>query len=326
MLLPAADRRGEIHFYFAKRLPYNVRLAVAFALIAAGWTIQMLFLTSGPWIAGLPGVVAGVALLLVRGFDNTTPLRRSTDEWRPARRIEVERILELNRKQRKWDQDAIDITNARGGLVFVALLIALAGVWMYVINSRLSDPSGRYIQMLAANAAVMLFPFWFTGVRSILKNDRLVIKAEMLLRIEDAFNKGAKSPREEFKYQIQTAEAKRGEGEMPCDVKALVRFHDGPSDFLGVQMQIAINSVQGTDYPYLYCVLVARESFGELSKTAKPEPPPRNIVLEPKHENNVHILVVRQKTTKNSGYHTNQKTAHAIFDYAIRSARRLIAA
>ncbi|HOJ32940.1 MAG TPA: hypothetical protein PKY35_07345 [Candidatus Hydrogenedentes bacterium] len=323
MLLPAPERRGELHFYVAKSLPYALRLGIAFFLITAGWGVQYFFLERGPWWIGLLGVALGVALLLVRGFDNTVPRRAPSEEWKPVRRSEVERIIELNVKQRKWDQAAIDITNARGFFSLVLLTILLAVIGYFLLKNIMPSIRDRHLHIVGANLAVMLLPFWLTGIRFTLKNDRLIVKAKMLLRLEDVFNSLLHQPGEVFQYQMVTAPVKKGQGEVPADIKAIVQFQEGPSEFLGIQMQIAINSVQGSDYPYFYCVLVARAAFGRI--TAKQLPPPqKNVVLEPSQDGDVVIMVIRQKTTKNSGYHTNQKVAQAIFNYSLRAARQLI--
>jgi len=317
MLLPAHERRDEIRFYIAKRLPYGRRLGIAFGLMAVGLMLEIVFMDSAFWM-GLPVVMAGVLLLLTKGFDNAVEQQRVSQEWRPARREEIERVIALNKRQKKWDQDVVDVSCPRGFAVFAAVALVVGLAALYVL-SRWSTMG----IMLLANAAVMVLPFWVTGVRHILKNDQLVVKATMFLEVERAFE-SIKKDAEEFQYQIQTAEAKDGSGDVPRDVKALLTFHDGPTEFLGVQMQIAINSVQGTDFPYFYCVLVARPEFGGF-KVNEFRTLPKGIVLEPKRETDVDIMVIRQKTTKNSGYHTKSGDALRIFGYAFIQARRLLA-
>jgi hypothetical protein len=66
-------------------------------------------------------------------------------------------------------------------------------------------------------------------------------------------------------------------------------------------------------------VAVAKPEMGLLEK---PVPiPPRKIVIEPKHQGEMDVLVIRQETTKNSGYHTKDKAASYIFAYALEVAR-----
>jgi hypothetical protein len=174
--------------------------------------------------------------------------------------------------------------------------------------------------MLGANFVVMLAPFWFTGVRSILKNDRLVNKAALLLGIEEEFAR-VRHDGEEFEFQLQTAPTGDQAGQMPVDLKATIRFRDGPPAFLGLQMQISINSVQGKDYPYFYCVLVAKDEFGAI----RVGPPPKGLVVEPGEEAGVRVVVYRQQTTKNSGYHTDKGQARRILGFALQETRLALA-
>ncbi|HIJ64806.1 MAG TPA: hypothetical protein HPP77_02560 [Candidatus Hydrogenedentes bacterium] len=318
MLLPIAERRGEIHFYVAKSLPYNARLIIAFLLMIAGLVVEAILLDSAFWV-GLPIVLAGVIMLLTKGYDNTVQRRRASKDWRPATRAEVERIIALDKKQRDWDKATVDITCTRGLLTLVAIAV-VAGLTALFLSQTVSQ---RMLPVVIGNAAVMVLPFWVTGVRSILKNDKLIIKAKMLLEIEKAFERFGRQSDEEFQYQLQTAKAKDGSGEVPGDAKAVLAFHEGPPEFLGMQIQVSINSVQGNDFPYFYCVLVARPGLDGMNGNPF-SPPPRNVIIEPKRQDDVDIVVIRQRTTKNSGYHTKQPVATRIFFYALEQTRNLV--
>lgn len=321
MWLPPAERRGEIHFYVAKSLPYSARMALAFCLMATGFVVQFLLLNQPFWWAAASLVLAGVTLLLTRGYANVAPARLRSREWRPARREEVQRILELNKKQRAWDIDAVDISNVWGCFVLF-LVVAVVGLAVYAVAGPFDrSPLSR---MIVLNAAVMFLPFWLTGTRSILKNDKLVTKAKMMLAIEDLFTASGKGEGEDFQYQLQVSESKDGKAQVPSDVKAILLFHNASPDFLGLQMQISINSVQGSDYPYFYCVLVAKPQFGGFQQCLKTGP--RGITVEVSSENDVDVCVIRQATTKNSGYHTKPRDAANIFQHALSQARQLLAA
>ena len=128
MWLPTAERRAEIQFYIAKSLPYSIRLALAFGLIAAGFIVQVALLSTPIWFVGVAGVFAGVLLLLTKGYRNAAKPSRKKQDWRPARREEVERIVTINAEQKRWDRDFVDITCARGCFTFVAVLVLLAVV------------------------------------------------------------------------------------------------------------------------------------------------------------------------------------------------------
>jgi hypothetical protein len=318
MWLPPPERSHEVQFHVARSLPYPRRLAIAFSLLTAGLLWQFLLFGTGIWGWGLLGVGAGILLLLVKGYQNkpraTSPKHA---DWKTVTRKEVERIIEINERQRRWDQSAVDLTCGRGCGVLILAATAFAA-----LCSMLSKISPDLGALFFLNGMIMLLPFWITGVRFILKNDQLIVKTRILLRMNDLLNLNMQGG-EEFQYQIQTVKARDQEGEVPVDVKAIVAFRSAPPSFLGVQTQVSINEVQGHSYPYFYCVLVARDDFGGLRQN-RLESTPSNVILESKREKDVDILVIRQYTTQTSGYHTKDRMIDVIFIYAIDQARRLI--
>ena len=61
-------------------------------------------------------------------------------------------------------------------------------------------------------------------------------------------------------------------------------------------MQVCINSVQGNDYPYFYCMLVAKPELGLLERPLAS--PPRKVTVERNRQGEVDVVVIRQATTK----------------------------
>ena len=117
----------------------------------------------------------------------------------------------------------------------------------------------------------------------------------------------------------------KGGGRIPMDARLLIRFLNAPDYFLGMQIQISMNSVQGTFYPYLYCVLIAKREMTLFEKgTQWIHQTPSKIVFEKKRLEDVEVLVIHQKTTRNSGYHTNLKAADRIVQTSLDLARKLL--
>lgn len=314
MLLPQAERRDEIRFYFAKRMPYKTRMAASFGIMLVGFAIQ--FAAPDKYIAGLPFILAGVLLLLSKGFDNKVDPGLRHSDWQPTSKEQLKHILELNKKSRQWDIDAVDITNWLG---FIALFsLGAIVLFLSLVFGTVFDGMGK---IFIADAAVMFLPFWVTGVKFILKNDNVIIKTKLLLKVNSLFET-IKDEGERFQIQMQTSKTKDESGEVPYDLKAVVLFENGPEDFLGIQMQIAVNDVQGTGYPYFYCVLVARKGFAGL-KMQDFETPPKKVIVETDSQEDVEIAVIRQYTTKTSGYHTKDEAIKKIFWFALKEARRL---
>ena len=198
MLLPSRQRVEEIHFHFGKNLSYTWRLVIALCLIVSGLIIQIIGPT-GAFLVGLPLVLAGVLLLLVKGYHNTVEQKPESLVWRPCERKDIDRILQVNQAEKQWDKDYIDITNTRGIISLVFIFIVLAAIWFFVQAHYSHDTAA----LLVANAVVMFFPFWITGVRFILKNDQLVIKAQLLTKLETAFQTFKQEGEEFLLHQIE---------------------------------------------------------------------------------------------------------------------------
>jgi hypothetical protein len=315
MLLPDARRRGEIHFVIARSLPYGARLGAIVALLFAGLALQLYaYLAIGAVL-----LLAGSLLGIVKGYSNIPSAMGNQREWRGGDRKQLENILTLARKSRKWDQSLLDVTCGLG--LFALLAIAGGTGWLAF---RLWDAGNEWLAIACmVDAAVLLVPHWITGVRRILTNAPLVVKVQELLRVMDLWEAGPHAG-ESMLPQMQV---RRGsDGEVPCDAKLVLRIEALGDAFLGVQTQVVLNNVQGRDYPYLYCVLVARPELGMLGKTF--ERPPKGIIAEPKQaeQDNVEIMVIRQVTSRTKGYHTPPAACAAIFSYSLQEARKLVPA
>jgi len=315
MLLPEAQRRGEINFVLAKSLSYNQRLTFIVILLVVGLLIQ---LTGGVWVyVGAAFLLGATGLSVVRGYDNIPRKLRGGREWRGADRANFEKVIRLHKRSRRWDQSFIDVTCLRGAAALV-LIVAGAGGVAYLLWLNDQD---WLMRVWLADTAVLILPHWVTGVRRILKTAGLVIKIEHLLKIMDLWE-DLKRNGEQMLPQMEVRCGK--EGEMPLDAKLILRFEPLGEHFLGLQVQVSINTVQGHDYPYLYCVMVARKAFGLLEKAELK--PPEGIVVEPKAQDDVEVIVIRQRTTKTSGYHTKPADCARIFLYALNETRRLVEA
>jgi hypothetical protein len=314
--LPDPRRRGEIHFELAKGLPYTRRLAVILVLLAIGFLLQV----TVDLFVGAAFLLAATLLAVVRGYSNV-PQTTAGGEWRVASREQFDSVLRIASKSREWDQSLLDVTCPTGivGLVAASVLVTIpvAGLW---------NNGNEWLAMaIAVDSAVLFLPHWVTGVRRILTNAPLTVKVELLREIIDAWER-LRLEGETIHPQMQVARA--SDGEMPTDAKLVFRFDKLGDAFLGLQVQVTLNNVQGKDYPYLYCVLVARPSLGLLAMPASKYGAPAGIVVEPsrKKPEGLDLVVVRQETTKTEGYHTSSAAALGIFRYALGLCRGVASA
>ncbi len=234
-------------------------------------------------------------------------------EWQKTTRDRFQKARDLESKIKKWDETAIDGTCTTGVFIFIVIAIGVAGIWFW-LTAVLSEPYWGIV-FAADDAGVILAPHWFTGVRRGWKPIALrqeVDAVETALKAIDGFNNPP--------CQIQPMFEMGGEEKkVPVGARAFVRFPDGPQEFLGVQFQVSLNDVQGTKYPYLYAVLVAKKEFGlfkdhldGIQASARSE----NLTIESSTEKDVEVVVIRQPTTKNSGYHTKDPVIRRIAKFA----------
>ena len=253
----------------------------------------------------------------MKGYSNIPDKMGEPREWRGAERKQLENVLTLARKSRQWDHSLMDVTCWMGLLC----LLAIAGGTAWLAY-RLFDAGYDWLALVCVlDVAVLLVPHWITGVRRILTNDPLVVKIEELLRVMKLWES---APHDGEVMLPQMEVRTTDKGEMPCDAKLVLRLEALGDSFLGLQTQVVLNNVQGRDYPYLYCVLVARPALRILNPTAMGTPP-KGIVVEPKHQeaDDVDIMVIRQQTTKTKGYHTPPDACAAIFTFALGEARKI---
>ncbi|RJQ48057.1 MAG: hypothetical protein C4534_00270 [Gaiellales bacterium] len=292
------DRHGLIVFLVWQSLAYGARMTLSILLVLTGLAIQVF---TGSFLTGAPLLLAGNILLLVRGYDNRVDVKgfRPGVDWQKVERARLDEILRLDEGIRRWDRSVLDVTNLLGAAALLLTALALGAA------ALLLPSFGRII---ALDAMVLLLPHWFTGIRRILRLPQVVVRAEALAQVLDASD--------ELVSAADTIDIlmllKGSEVRVPDDVKFRVSFVGQDPRFLGLYGQVVINTVQGKSYPYFYTVLVAEKGYG-LKETDESFTPPGNIVHEYGTDNEVEFIVVRQKTTRNSGYHTKGADAIAIF-------------
>ena len=311
---PPPERRDSVRFHFAKNLPYSTRIALALLLLIAGFALQIYFMKA---LYGAPLIFIGVCLVLVKGYDSRLRVKGFTQDpnWKTVSIEKIQEIEQLRKKNRKWDRDALDISSWLG--VLSLLLIGCVALIGALILGELAKDL-RVTGILAIDIAILMVPLWFSGMRFIMKQPNLAIKVRMILWLHKAFQDRRRKG-EEFRPALMLS---RGDGDktIPNDARFSVAFPDSPEGFYGLQAQINLNVVQGTSYPYFYCVLAAKPGFG-LSRYKKKIPLAKRIICEYQEDKRAEVLVIRQYTTRKSGYHTKERQCVDILTNALEGAR-----
>jgi len=280
-----------------------LRLTLSILLILSGFILQVYLYHIFP---GILFILAGNLLLLVRGYDNRLKMGSYKHSgWERMSKEQLDNIVKLHKKINVWDRSLWDITNAMGFWFFLIIVIIII-----LLFSEASYYSQSYI-ILAFDIIILLLPHWFTGLRKILTFPVLLIKIKLINNLILYFSKNIED------YTIEYLVLLRGEKKskrLPYDIKFKVSKSDAPEGFLGLYGQTSINNVGGTIYPYFYVVLVCKPEFDLINKTKNYKPKSKNIIKEYKHQEDVDVLVIRQFTTRTSGYHTKEKVLNEIFE------------
>lgn len=307
MILPTVEERRIVSFWVFPNLAYGTRVALAFTLFAIGLVFQAimeLFLPGGVFL------FAGTLLLLVRGYHNRVEFGSLDPDahWETVPVGRLEELQKLDRKMLEWDRSLMDISNPLGALIFVLLTAGLVFGGLAI---------GGLTGLLFFDALVVLLPHWITGQRRLLRLPGLLIQVNLTRKVIEEFRDRL------AKHVLKVNMLLRGgDTAIPEDLKLKVDIADHDPDFLGLYGQTVLNDVQGTSYPYFYVVLVAKKGYGLRKAFEKYHEPPR-ITAEFKTQDQVEVLVIRQHTTKRSGYHTKPHAAERIFGEGLDLAEQV---
>jgi hypothetical protein len=302
--------QGIVVFRVWKSLAYSRRISLSAALILAGFVMQYLMSSFFP---GGALIIFGNLLLIVKGYDNRVTAKKysPTASWEKVDKYKFSEVERLQKDMKKWDRSALDISNPLG---FFTLAVIGGGIGFACFKGFMDfDP---LLQTLGFDAALLFIPHWLTGIRSTLTKPNLVLKIKKIKKLLTNSSTFLKAHDVDYYMLLSGEDAK-----MPEDVKIRINIKDHHADFLGLYGQIVTNDVSGTAYPYFYVVLVAKKGFG-LKKAYNAYAPPEKITKEIKTEGEVEVFVIRQTTTKTSGYHTKDRKMESILRTGVKLAEQ----
>lgn len=314
---PPPEKQDIIRFHLFKKLPYTARMVLYLSLVAVGFITQILMLQVYP---GAILLVFAVLLTLVHGYNSKidkTGLRANSN-WTQVNMEKLREVDEFNLKLANWDKDGLDISNGIGFLFFVLVGFGLLFASIFL---RILDVAGSVRSIFIMDAIILILPIWFNGLRQVSKQDLLCMKTNLVRKMEEFFQT-IRRDGEQFKPALMLSRDKTGKS-VPTDCRFTVSADGMPADLYGVQAQINLNDVQGTFYPYFYCVIAAKRGFG-LAKFAHMVPVPKSIIISHETDENAEVIVIRQYTTKTSGYHTKINSCKSILERALFTFRLIL--
>jgi len=286
----------------------QLRGVVSAMLIAAGYLIQ---LSTRNILAGMPFIVLCVLLNFMRG---AAVNRVASEElqWQEVIPQKIDQVLEHCRRIKKFRSQNMGCFIGLVAIIFV-------GSFLFPLLEDISLP----FPLVAAivNALILSSGLILSGGRSAWMPNALDIKAEIVKNIiESHLIKSDPSLQ-----AIPFLEMGRvGKDTFPNDARVLIKFKDAPEEFIGLQGQISINTVKGRSFPYFYAVIIARPGFELFEKFKSLKSDLDTLTVEQKKTEEVDVIVLRQTTTKTSGYHTDEKTQEYILKEGVKAAKCLL--
>lgn len=342
-------------FMIASNMPLNARLSLIGVLAVIGFGLQIMVSILLGWIFVFTAVLMG----LLRGKSNE-PEMITGGEWKNVTMEELQKAdLLMNRAERLKNESGVMSSTSSGGCVIGCLTLLGLGfvaAMLFTFADGSLDPTqwslapvaqgGSLGAVFLIDALTLVVPMWLFGNISTWQPPNFKMKLDQLMFI---YRTASQSP--ELDFQPSLLVAKAGEGSVPMDCKLMVKIKDTDPAFMGIQVQTTINKIQGSSYPYTYCVLIAKPEFDLIRKarTVVEMPPsggfsvglfgviggdanekkeakfPRfgGAVVELKREGDVEIAVIRQ-STKGTGYKTDPAQALAVFGAALALAKGIL--
>jgi len=282
--------------------------------ITAGFLLQIIT------VSVLPGAILLIPasmLILVKSLSAKPSIEDAQGNWTMSSMEKIRQIAQIRENIDKWDKDALDISNSLGCATFFVVFLVIS----FICAGVAINISGRAAQIFMIDSIILIVPIWFNGMRIKGHQDELYIKVDIIVELEEFFDM-LKKPGENYVPSMALIKDKSGR-EFPTDCRFNIVFDNAPAHFYGIQAQININSVNGTNYPYFYCVITAKKDFG-LGRYTRRLAIPKGVTIEFSKDTDAEVIVIRQQTTKTSGYHTEIDMQKAIFGFSLNLARIII--
>lgn len=308
------DEMARITFKVLPHLGYAPRMLLALAAVAVGIAIQVGGLNSiVALVMGGAFVFFGILLTAVDAKTNEPGKVRGKREWERVTPEEYARVKALVEAGRRWARrDLFGINNAAGCGMFLLLAIVLLGVLLVLFSER----EHGLVRVFALDAGLFLCLTFFVGTRKAWTPGDLIVKIDVLSRFLQR-QAAAPTPRLTFQPMMEVQKGAKDK-QLPLDARLMVTVDNSPADLLGLQIQCSINRVNNTAFPYVYAVIIARKAFNLVGRLQNARPHPKDLLSFEQGDDEVDVAVLRQKTTKTSGYHTKPADQDRIVDHAVQ--------
>ncbi|MBN1797581.1 MAG: hypothetical protein JW822_03330 [Spirochaetales bacterium] len=279
----------KIQFLIPK-IPLPLRIFIFAALELAGLYYQFYFgmyVFSLDFLLSLLIMVGGVFFVIAKSYQNK-PEDLGFEDWQPVSRTEFNRIKENLLATQKMSIPFY-FHKATGGTLIVILSII---IFVSIVTDAFTFI--RYV----IDAGIILSPLLLSGVVKLWTPSTLKMKLPcfdaIIEKVQPSEKKLILTPYLRFDKDKQ-------ERKIPEDIRFMIEPRRKPEDFMGVQIQAAINNGPNGAVPYLYAVFLCKgqgDTYAWLKKMDY-----LSFLHEPGGDKEYGFIVVRQQTD-GGGYHT----------------------
>jgi hypothetical protein len=273
--------------YAVRNIAFPVRLAAYAGLAALGMALQILLPGAGGTILGALAMIPGIVLIWPKGYRNK-PMDLGFEDWQPVSAAEFTRVQD-NLALTKQGKFPVLYKTGFGVFILVIIVLLIPAAWIFA-----SD----ILALFFLDAAILLLPLLLGS------NVRLWTPKELAFKMHgfETIVKNEQTEGGEIVITPYLRLDKDTEGRrIPEDIRLMVEPRRKPQDFLGVQIQIAINNGPNGPVPYMYAVFLCKGKGDTYRRLEKEDF--GGMVTEPGGDADYGFIVVRQQTS-GKGYHT----------------------
>jgi hypothetical protein len=271
------------------KLGTGSRIALAGSLWVAGAALELVL--SPILLPGIALVLAGWLPLMLRKATNA-PEDQGFEEWRPVTMAEVDRLDDGLRQAKGLRRKTFDAGSVAAlGLGIPAALIAFLAAGI----------SGRGdAAFVIANGAAFLFPAAAFGRIKVFSPREIGMKMPCFRAALSVPLPAVAAVAPYIRFDKDKAGL-----DVPEDLRLMLELKRPPADFVGIQIQAAINKGPNGEVPYLYAVVLTKGRAGPSYRYAS-SVRARGFEVEPGGEGDYGSVVIRQETS-GTGYATSRE-------------------
>lgn len=312
--------RDDYRFF---KLSLASRLLVAGGFFAVGIGTA-LALGSARWL-GIAIAALGWAPLMLKAATNK-PEDQGLEEWRPVPMEEIDRLDDGLREAQKLRAKvsrfsigsesaerigkALEKVQSRRGLSTLIGLAVFAAIAVFAFGSAtgfLPAVDGDAAAFIAASLAVLFVPALFFGRVKVFSPPEIAMKMPCFRAIL-----ARNLPQEVAVAPYIRFDKDKSGSDVPEDLRLLYELKRPPADFVGLQVQAAVNKGPNGEVPYMYAVVLTKGKEGGSHRAAK-RFKRSGYVVEEGGDEKYGTVVIRQETD-GGGYETSPADCERLID------------